>query len=136
MIKKNIRFLWITKICLINFLMLFTLSSCRQKLPDFTETNKDVVLNPDYTSVTIPPNIAPLNFRIKENADNYLVRFYNSNSIDFIIHSKDGSIEIPMKKWRRLLSASVSKEFYMDIIVNKSHQWQKFNTITNYIVSD
>ena len=116
--------------------MLFTLSSCRQKLPDFTETNKDVVLNPDYTSVTIPPNIAPLNFRIKENADNYLVRFYNSNSIDFIIHSKDGSIEIPMKKWRRLLSASVSKEFYMDIIVNKSHQWQKFNTITNYIVSD
>lgn len=136
MIMKRKRFLRIAKICLINILVIFAFSSCRQKLPDFTESNEDIVLDPDYKSVTIPPNIAPLNFRIKENADRYLVRFYNANGIDFIIHSKNGSIKIPMKKWRRLLSASVSKEIYMDIIVKRSHQWQKFNTITNYIAPD
>jgi len=46
-------------------------------MPLSVELNQDAVLNPDYTSVTIPPNIAPLNFRINEAADKYLARFYN-----------------------------------------------------------
>lgn len=116
--------------------MLFMNISCRQKLPHFTETNQNVVLNPDYTSISIPPNIAPLNFIINETANQYLVRFHNSNGIDFIIRSKDGSIEIPQKKWNKLLSTTISKEFYMDVFVKKSQQWEKFNTITNYVTPD
>lgn len=116
--------------------MFFMNISCRQKLLHFTETNRNVVLNPDYTSISIPPNIAPLNFNINETANQYLVRFHNPNGIDFIIHSNDGSIEIPQKKWDRLLSAAISGEFYMDVFVKKSQQWEKYNTITNYVTPD
>ena len=105
-------------------------------MPAYDELNQDAVLNPDYTSVTIPPNIAPLNFRINEIADEYLVRFHNSAGIGFIVHSKDGRVRIPIKKWRSLLSASVSKEFYMDIIVRRSEQWQRFNPVTNFVAPD
>lgn len=31
-------------------------------------------LMPDYTSITIPPNIAPLNFEILENSIEYVAR--------------------------------------------------------------
>ena len=100
------------------------------------ELNQDAVINPDYASVTIPPNIAPLNFRINETADKYMARFHNSNGIDFIVSSRDGSIKIPEKKWHKLLSASISKEFYVDIAVKKSQKWVKYNTITNYVAQD
>jgi len=105
-------------------------------MPLSDELKQDAVLNPDYALVTIPPNIAPLNFRIIETADKYLARFYNSNGIEFIVSSRDGSIKIPEKKWHKLLSASVSREFYVDIVVKKSQKWVKYNTITNYVASD
>lgn len=110
--------------------------SCRQKLPQFTELNRNIILSPDYTSISIPPNIAPLNFSINETANRYLVRFHNSNGTDFIIHSKNGNIKIPQKKWEKLLSTTISKEFYLDVFVRKSQKWGKFNTITNYVTPD
>ncbi|MCE5345183.1 MAG: hypothetical protein LLG13_02680 [Bacteroidales bacterium] len=110
--------------------------SCNQKLPHFTEINQNVVLNPDYTSISIPPNIAPLNFNIDETSDQYMVRFHNSNGIDFIIRSKDGNIDIPQKKWTKLLQTTVPGKFFMDVFVQRSQQWVKYNTITNNVTSD
>lgn len=118
------------------FLSLFLLnSSCRQELPEFTVVNQNILLDPDYTSVTIPPNIAPLNFRIDEIADRYLVKFYNSKGTEFFISSGDGRINIPQRKWSKLISHN-TKEFYIDIFLRKSQSYEKFNTITNYISRD
>jgi hypothetical protein len=126
----------ITKFYLLYLGILLSSISCNQKVPVYVEINQNAVLNPDYSSVTIPPNIAPMNFRINETADKYVVRFHNSGGIDFTVSSKDGSINIPGKKWQELLSTSISKEFQMDIIVKKSQKWVKFNTITNYVAKD
>lgn len=134
--RKRLTALRIAKFYMFYFIILLTAISCNKRMPEFEELNQNAVLNPDYTSITIPPNIAPLNFRINETADKYLVRFHNSNRIDFRISSKDGSIEIPWKKWHKLLSSSISKEFYVDIVVKKSQKWVKFNTITNYVAPD
>ena len=135
--QKVIKFIYNHPLIYILFpAMLFTTISCRQELPQFTELNKNVVLNPDYTSISIPRNIAPLNFSINETADQYMVRFHNSNGIDFIIRSKDGNIEIPQKKWNKLLSATATTEFFLDVFVKKSQQWEKYNTITNYVTQD
>ena len=134
--RKRLTISRITKFYMFCFIILLTAISCNKRIPVFDELKQDAVLNPDYTSVTIPPNIAPLNFRINEKADEYLVRFHNADGIDFIVHSKDGRVKIPMKKWRSLLSASVSKEFYVDVIVKRFEEWQKFNTITNYVAPD
>jgi hypothetical protein len=93
-------------------------------------------LNPDYTSISIPPNIAPLNFNINEPGDQYIARLHNSTGSDFIIKSNDGNIKIPRKKWSKLLSSSASKEFFLDIFIKKSQKWEKYNTITNYVTTD
>ncbi len=105
-------------------------------MPVSEEINQNAVLSPDYASVTIPPNIAPLNFMVNDTADKYKARFYNNDGVDFIISSANGSINIPEKKWRKLLSNSISSEFYVDIAVKKSQKWLKFNTITNYVAED
>ena len=116
--------------------MLLMNLSCRQRLPQYSEINQNVDLNPDYTSILIPPNIAPLNFRINESADQYIVWFHNSNGYEFIIRSGNSNIEIPRKKWSNLLANSVSKEFFIDVFVKKSKKWTKFNTIKNNVTRD
>jgi len=105
-------------------------------MPQCDELKQDAVINPDYDSVTIPLNIAPLNFRINETADKYMARFHNSNGIDFIVSSRDGRIKIPEKKWRKLLSASTSNEFFVDLAVKRSQKWVKYNALTNYVAQD
>ena len=130
------RAIMIMKFYLLNLSILLSAISCNQNIPAYEEINQNAVLNPDYSSVTIPPNIAPLNFRINETAEKYVVRFYNSDGIEFKVSSKDGSINIPEKKWHKLLSTSISKEFNIDIVVKKSQKWVKFNTITNYVAKD
>jgi Tol biopolymer transport system component len=134
--QNILRIFRITKFYLLYLCILIGSISCNQKVPVCEEINQNAVLDPDYSSVTIPPNIAPMNFRINETGDKYMVRFYNSNGIDFLVSSRDGSINIPGKKWHELLSASISKEFRMDIIVKKSKKWLKFNTITNFVAKD
>src|SRR5512138_3699127 len=125
MASKRRESMWISKnLLLYSGILLFTIS-CNRKMPVYEEINKDAVINPDYTSVTVPPNIAPLNFKIGESADRYLVRFYNSDGFSFIVGSGTGSIIIPEKKWHRLLAESVSKEFHVDILMKKSRKWQK-----------
>ncbi|MGB8492389.1 MAG: hypothetical protein WCE64_15140 [Bacteroidales bacterium] len=136
MTRKRPIILSIAQVCLLCFIILITAISCNKRMPRYDELNQNAVINPDYTSITVPPNIAPLNFRVTEAADKYLVRFYNSNGIDFIVSSGDGSIKIPEKKWHKLLSTSVSKEFFVDIMVKKSQKWLKYKTITNNVAQD
>jgi hypothetical protein len=126
----------IAKFYLLSLSILLSSISCNQKIPFYEEINQNAVLNPDYSSVTIPPNIAPMNFRINETADKYVVRFHNSQGTDFKVNSGNGSIKIPGKKWHELLSTSIAKEFYIDIVVKRSQKWVKFNTITNYVSKD
>ncbi|OFY65837.1 MAG: hypothetical protein A2Y71_15525 [Bacteroidetes bacterium RBG_13_42_15] len=136
MTTKRLTTARITKLHVFCFIILFTSTGCNKRIPACDELNRNAVLNPDYTSVTIPPNIAPLNFMINETADKYLARFYNSDGIDFTVSSDDGAINIPKKKWHRLLSGSVKGEFFVDIMVKKSQKWAKYNTIANYVVRD
>ena len=50
------------------FIALISLLASCQELP-VTETDKAVPMYPDYTDITIPVNIAPLNFLLRNNAD-------------------------------------------------------------------
>ena len=42
---------------------------------DLTVSELSPKIEPDYSGVTIPPNIAPLNFIIKEQGSAYFVKF-------------------------------------------------------------
>ncbi|MZP54065.1 MAG: hypothetical protein GT600_01330, partial [Bacteroidales bacterium] len=121
------------KFNLIPFLFFVILVGCNRKIPEYTETDSQAILNPDYSSITIPPNIAPLNFRIMDKADLYLARFYNNEGTEFMVRSKNGEIKIPDKKWKELLKISGSGEYSIDIFARNSGEFTKYQTITNKI---
>jgi hypothetical protein len=91
-------------------------------------------IHPEYTDITIPPNIAPLNFQIQEPGTRYDVKIYSKEGNPIEIHTRKPTITIPMRKWKRLLDANKSSELYIEICVHdENNRRLGFKTITNTI---
>ena len=99
--KRNI--LYIT--CL--FLILLGIS-CSDTIPVSKETSEKPVLLPDYADVTIPYNIAPLNFKIENpHAEAFAVLKFGEEKIQ--VKEKGGQFYLPASDWRKLLKRATGK---------------------------
>lgn len=101
-----------------------------------SELNSEANIFPDYKNVTIPFNIAPLNFIIRDSADKYLVVLKGEKSEVIEILSDDGNIQIPIKKWKKLLNENKGLGYSISIYIEKGSKWFKFNTVNNNIATD
>ncbi len=138
---NNLLMVWILS------LITFLLSSCNLKLPESNVIDSLPHIDPDYSGITIPPNIAPLNFRITEKADKYLIKIGDQKTdtgdrrteregFSFITKSNDGRVMITLKKWRKLLKLAAGKDIYIDVYAKKENQWVKYKTITDHVSED
>jgi hypothetical protein len=94
-------------------------------------------LEPDYSNITIPPNIAPLNFLIKEKGTAYYVKFSSGTGTEIAISSLNGKIQIPPGKWSNLLQISTGKDVKIDVYSKDNEgKWLKFKTITNKVATE
>ncbi|HOB85403.1 MAG TPA: hypothetical protein PKM76_13265 [Bacteroidales bacterium] len=104
---------------------------------DVKQTGNLPVIQPDYSGITIPENIAPLNFKIREKGSVYLVKISSGNNPGIRIRSKDGVITIPQRKWKELLQSAKDKELNIDVFIKDEEEgWKKYETIKNYISSE
>jgi hypothetical protein len=122
-IFKNIRYL---------IILPFLLYSCGSK-PDGNFTLSELIpkLDPEYSDITIPPNIAPLNFIIKEQGNAFFARFSSIIGTEIELTSGNGKIQIPESKWRKMLLNCTGKNIKLDIFSrDEGGKWLKFKTIT------
>ena len=105
-------------------------------IPSCTSIARSPSIKPDYVDVTVPPNIAPLNFIIEEPADAYFVRLTGQAAGRIEITSRNPAINIPINKWKNLLDANKGRSYQMDICVKRGNQWSRFATITNGIAEE
>jgi hypothetical protein len=94
-------------------------------------------LFPDYIGVTLPPNIAPLNFKIQEPGASYRVELHSTQGASISLSSPDPAIRIPPRAWAALLRANAGQPFYWDISAQTAASgWTRFATVTNYIARE
>jgi len=109
----------------------------RVRLPgDYVSVAGAPRIEPDYTGSTIPYNIAPLNFNIRNKAEAYVVSIYPSDNSGSAINlaSKSGSIVIDPGKWHRMLEASKGKELVFSIYTRDAEgQWTRHGDIANHV---
>ena len=138
--KRYFKFMMSIFFGIIISVMLFALLKCTD--PDVvgcTEIDQLPNIDPDYTGIAIPPNIAPLNFTINEEGTEYCIDIYtnNGNSDRVKIKTKKNKVSIPIKKWKNLLSENRGKELYIDVYLkNQDNEWEKFRTIENKIAEE
>jgi len=93
------------------FIFIVVAFSCTERLPEkFSETDKIPEIFPDYTDLTLPPNIAPLNFIVKESGDEFAVGISSKNGDKIEISSSNPVIQIKKSDWEKLLSENTGEE--------------------------
>jgi Tol biopolymer transport system component len=104
---------------------------------DYLDTRAPARISPDYSDAVIPPNIAPLNFVVKEEAAEYRVRIHADRGEEIIVSSSTAKIQIPLDSWNSLLSANRGKALYFDIYARgEDGSWSRFDTIANRIAEE
>ena len=96
---------------------------------DFHTHDRTPVLRPDYTDVVVPPNIAPLNFKVMENADE-CVAVVTMPDGSQQTYGKGNQVCFPLKTWRKMLEAAKGKDISIQIYakdaINEWHQYKPF----------
>ena len=84
---------------------------------------------PDYTEITIPPNIAPLNFIVKEEGENFIAVFEGNKGKVIKLHSKNKIFQMPQKKWEKLLINNRGLQYKIRIYKKEKDFWSEFAPI-------
>lgn len=118
---------------------IFALGTFRdRRIPDeWTTAQRLPEIEPRYVDTTIPPNIAPLNFLVKEPGTEYRVRLHGTDGTTIDVASGSPSIVIPVPQWKRLLDRNRGGPIGIDVYV-KGHgrRWQRFDTIDNTVAAE
>ena len=87
---------------------------------------------PDYQGVTIPYNIAPLNFRIDVPAEKCYAKIEGSEQGVFEYYGTN-TICFKSKDWERLTRANKGKAFFVTITTKEGDEWTKWAPFSVYI---
>lgn len=129
---KNVLFL---NACFFAFSAIL-MQACTGDAVNITAEDRKPVITPDYSDITIPLNIAPLNFLIDEQGEKYKVEIYSADREKIVIKSAGNDIRIPLKRWKKLLLSSAGKDIFFEICVKKNGNWIKYNIIVNHVADD
>jgi len=91
---------------------------------------------PDYSNIVLPPNIAPVNFEIKEPGDRFFIKLYSKNSVGITLYLKVPIVQISIKSWRKLLNENRGDSIKMDIYAHQDGSWIKYKSIVDFVSKD
>jgi hypothetical protein len=91
---------------------------------------------PDCHGVVLPPNIAPLNFFIREEGDRFFVAVSGNGKICIKIASSTPRIIFPFGKWKRLLSDCRGGILTLDVYCHVNNGWLHYKSMQDTIARD
>lgn len=119
---------------LIYMFMLCVIAACR---PDITGTfDVQPEIFPDYKDVTIPYNIAPLNFNILSGEGSKAVILLTTGDETLCIHADDGLVSFRKVLWRRLLSGNKGRSLSLQVCIKESGDWRAYQPFTIHVSED
>ncbi len=116
-------------------LMLFVSCGYSPSVPDvFSKSNEYPDIYPDYRNVTIPYNIAPLNFALNGDYENCVARFSYPNG-EYVC-GNGNKIIIAIDEWKDMLQKSVGKNIKVEVYAETSDKWVSFVPFYLTVVED
>lgn len=112
------------------WIFLVFLISC-EAVPQNAQISNDYpTIYPDYIDVTIPQNIAPLNFLVRDSCQKVVAEIVGQK--ERVIVNGTQKIQIPIKKWKRLLENG-EQSIEVKISVFKKGKWTSYKPF-NWLV--
>ena len=108
---------------------LLLLSSCVRH-PDVPSSSKEAkclpAIFPDYCNVTVPCNIAPLNFMLPADEYEACVARLTTSDGQQQTYGNGVKVQIPEEEWHAMLDASKGKSIKVEVWGQKEGEWQSF----------
>ena len=121
--------------CLIGVLLLLS-SSCTNH-PDVPSSPKEAkclpAIFPDYCNVTVPCNIAPLNFMLPVDEYDECVARLTMPDGQQQTYGSGVKVQIPEKEWHTMLDASRGKSLKVEVWGQKQGEWLSFSPFEIHI---
>ena len=106
-------------------------------IDDFDSLDRLARIRPDYSDTVIPPNMAPLNFVVREPGSFYRVDIRSWQGENIEVLSRTGKIVIPEGPWRKLLEANRGNPLYFNVYTRDAGgRWNRFSPIANTIARE
>ena len=109
---------------------IWLLSSCAGH-PDVPSSFKAVkclpAIFPDYCNVTVPYNIAPLNFMLPTDEYEACVARFTTPNGSQQTYGDGVKVQIPESEWRNMLDTSKGKSIKVEVWGQKDGEWLSFN---------
>ena len=117
-------------------LVIVALNGCgKGKITISGQLGEVIAISPDYRDVTVPPNIAPLNFQIDLQQEASLV-IRDEGGNEFQVHSDEGVFNIPIREWRQLLSNNRGKDITLTVCRNQDGKWMAYQPFTIHVAEE
>ena len=112
------------------------LTACSQtKVPaDYTQSQEQPKIYPDYKGVTIPVNMAPLSFELDEHADEMVARYAVDG--DEIVCGGGDKAQPAIDDWHELTAKAAGKAITVDIYALRNGQWTRFKPFSISVSND
>lgn len=118
---------------------LFALAGCQYEasVPDsFSETSEKPQLFPDYTDVTCPVNIAPLNFSILNTCRQCIAEVCGRHDTLVVGGGADGKIVFEPDAWRDLTARYAGDSLTVRLYVERNGNWQRLAPYKLYVAAE
>lgn len=122
------------KLCLLFGVLIF--AGCSGNVRISGEIDELPAIFPDYADVTIPPNIAPLNFKLAQNDCRASYLYITGENEAIKIKGRNGAFRIPVDKWKRLLESSAGKDLEARVCVEKNGRWMSFKPFYWHVANE
>lgn len=133
-INKHIPALYV--LCISTLLLLFV--ACTPSPSDVTTVNTKPEIYPDYIDVTIPAEIAPMNFTMVDDAVeavDVVVKGSNSGEIHNIqgMFSPHRVAQFDIDEWHGLLNNNIGGTLRLTVTALKNGQWTEYESFQMYV---
>ena len=111
--------------------------ACGQHLTvpsDVTMESRLPKIYPDYTEVTIPVNICPLNFAVQEGETDAMARFTFPGG-EFI-YGEGQKVLIDEEQWKEMLESAKGKEIKVEVFSKVNGAWKGYQPFNIYVAED
>ena len=89
---------------------------------------------PDYREVTVPANIAPLNFEVSSDQGSIWMAVVTAGDMEVRVRSADGLISFGKGQWKRLLSSG--ENIRVQILEKRKGEWLAYEPFDMYVAEE
>ena len=118
------------------FLLFIFSCSKHPSLPSsYTQVDAEPDIWPDYTGVTVPPNIAPLNFLV-DSVEDVVAQITPPQGETVAYGGRANKVQMDEDEWHAMLSSAKGKSLSVTVYAKKDGKWSAYKPFSIHVAEE